>query len=295
MKLPDIISITFLVIAIGSLSIFMALLILSSFCPFIDFFFPNFHKKLIKKFKIYEFLSDFITKLYEAQSLSYIQPSINYEVIEQPKKFDLKFNSPIVSNLIKIDTEKIDEKLNFWLNYYNKHTLYIRRDEKNLIEYKKNVLLNNMKTDKEISNFKQSSNGYKIMLIDLLFKISVCDGSYSEDEDYYIKLTVKEIGMGNSLFQKIKSKYITDKSEFEELLNFMKMFEGKSNEDEIKNAYQILKISENSSKEIAKKAYLKLVKQHHPDKVAYLGAEYVEKANLMIQKINSAYELIENE
>ncbi len=41
------------------------------------------------------------------------------------------------------------------------------------------------------------------------------------------------------------------------------------------------------------KAYLKLVKQHHPDKVAYLGQEYVEKANLMIQKINSAFELIE--
>lgn len=290
----DFFQIIFIVALLIAIVTIIFLIVSSIIIPILKFIFPDFHNTIKKTNEIYLKISDIV------ESMSTINLSIdgrNYNLNnEDVKKYELNFYSPIILNLIKIDKENSEEKLNYWFDLYNKHTLYLPfRTEKDIAVIKKMMLSEKLNVNFELRKYSNSANnGNKVLIIDLLFKIATKDGNYSDDEDYYITATAKKIGMGNTLFQKIKSRYITDKSEFEDFYKFIFMFGDNSKEIELKKAYEILKIPENTSKEIAKAAYLKLVKQHHPDKVAYLGKEYVEKANLMIQKINAAYDLIEN-
>jgi len=60
-------------------------------------------------------------------------------------------------------------------------------------------------------------------------------------------------------------------------------------------AYKILEVDAQVSDEEVRKAYLKMAKKHHPDKVSYLGEEIKQKADDKFKKINEAYEVIKKE
>jgi DnaJ like chaperone protein len=60
----------------------------------------------------------------------------------------------------------------------------------------------------------------------------------------------------------------------------------------LSNAYAIFDLSSAATNDKIKKAYRKLAKLHHPDKVAHLGKFHQEKAKIKFQKILDAYELI---
>ena len=71
--------------------------------------------------------------------------------------------------------------------------------------------------------------------------------------------------------------------------------QAQSNESLIKKYTAVLGVSENASLQEVKKAYRKLVKEYHPDKLAASGMpdDYVEFANAKIREINEAYEYLE--
>lgn len=58
------------------------------------------------------------------------------------------------------------------------------------------------------------------------------------------------------------------------------------------NAYAILEIEKGVSDEAVKKAYRKMAKKYHPDKVAALGPEFQKAAKEKFQKVQQAYETI---
>jgi len=60
-------------------------------------------------------------------------------------------------------------------------------------------------------------------------------------------------------------------------------------------AYKILEVDAQVSDEEVKKAYRKMAKKYHPDKVSYLGEEIKQKADEKFKKINEAYEVIKKE
>ncbi|WP_054740159.1 DnaJ domain-containing protein [Cellulosilyticum ruminicola] len=66
-------------------------------------------------------------------------------------------------------------------------------------------------------------------------------------------------------------------------------------ENLIKKYTAVLGVSENASLADVKKAYRKLVKEYHPDKLAASGMpeDYMEFANQKIREINEAYEYLE--
>ena len=61
------------------------------------------------------------------------------------------------------------------------------------------------------------------------------------------------------------------------------------------NAYKILEITKRATDTEVKKAYRKLVKKHHPDKLRHLGEEYQKGAEEKFRQIQKAYEQIQKE
>lgn len=58
------------------------------------------------------------------------------------------------------------------------------------------------------------------------------------------------------------------------------------------SAYAILEIEKSASDDEVKKAYRKMAKKYHPDKVAALGPEFQKAAKEKFQKVQQAYETI---
>ena len=60
-------------------------------------------------------------------------------------------------------------------------------------------------------------------------------------------------------------------------------------------AYKILELSENASIPEIKKAYRKMVKKYHPDKVIHLGKAHQKGAEEKFRKVQEAYEQLQKE
>lgn len=58
------------------------------------------------------------------------------------------------------------------------------------------------------------------------------------------------------------------------------------------SAFTVLEVDSDATNEEIRKAYYRLARQHHPDKVAHLGPEYVISAKEKFQKISEAYQQI---
>ena len=63
----------------------------------------------------------------------------------------------------------------------------------------------------------------------------------------------------------------------------------------IDNAYKILEIDKSASDSDVKKAYRKMAKKYHPDKLQGLGKEHLKGAQEKFQQIQAAYEKIQKE
>lgn len=60
----------------------------------------------------------------------------------------------------------------------------------------------------------------------------------------------------------------------------------------LEEAYKVLGITPEATDEEVRKAYRKMVIQHHPDKVSNLGEDVKEAATKKLQEINKAKEMI---
>ena len=65
--------------------------------------------------------------------------------------------------------------------------------------------------------------------------------------------------------------------------------------DEVDGAYKILEIKKNASDNEVKKAYRKMVKKYHPDKLRGIGAAHIKGAEEKFRQVQKAYEHIQKE
>ena len=113
----------------------------------------------------------------------------------------------------------------------------------------------------------------RLQLIHFLFGISKADGHVTATE-------VEEI-------RKISGYLYINQNDFESI---KAMFYDASD-----SAYKILEITKSATDSEVKKAYRKMAKKHHPDKLQDLGEEHLKGAKEKFQQIQEAYDKIKKE
>ena len=113
----------------------------------------------------------------------------------------------------------------------------------------------------------------RLQLLHFLFGIAKSDGFVSEKEVEKIRTMAGYLYINSRDFQSIKAMFY----------------------DVSGNAYKILEINKNATNDEVKKAYRRLVKKHHPDKLRHQGPELVKGAEEKFRQIQKAYEQIQKE
>jgi len=113
------------------------------------------------------------------------------------------------------------------------------------------------------------------MMVDVLLRVSVSDGSLSDTEEHLILSAVHIFGFSDETYRKLRSRYV---AEFERY-------------------YAVLGCSRSDSVEWIKKQYRKLVFEYHPDKIMSKGLpdEFLKLAHDKFREIQEAYEYIKQE
>ncbi len=117
------------------------------------------------------------------------------------------------------------------------------------------------------------SHASRLQLIHFLFGIAKADGVVSTSEEQQIHTIANYLYVNDYDYSSIKAMFY----------------------DESDSAYKILEIEKTASNDELKKAYRKMAKKYHPDKLQGVGQEHIAGAKEKFQKIQLAYEKIKKE
>jgi len=113
----------------------------------------------------------------------------------------------------------------------------------------------------------------RLQLLHLLFNISVADGTVNSLETEAIEKMSGYLGIASSDFVSIRNMFVP----------------------ETNSSYKILEIEPSATDDEIKKAYRRMAKKYHPDKVSHLGDEFRKSADEKFKKVNDAYNKIKKE
>mgnify|MGYP005990992443 CR=1 FL=1 len=113
----------------------------------------------------------------------------------------------------------------------------------------------------------------RLQLIHFLFGIAKADGNVTSVEEQEIRKIASYFYINGHDYNSIKAMFY----------------------DESDSAYKILEITKTATNDDIKKAYRKMAKKYHPDKLQNLGEEHHSGAKEKFQNIQSAYEQIKAE
>ncbi|MDT0554268.1 TerB family tellurite resistance protein [Urechidicola vernalis] len=133
---------------------------------------------------------------------------------------------------------------------------------------------NNISTRQVCMQIRQHmTHATRLQLVHFLFGIAKADGHVNESEVEMIHKIANYLYINHHDFESIKAMFYSG----------------------VSNAYKVLEIEKSATDQEVKKAYRKLVKKHHPDKLQHLGEEHLKGAQEKFQQIQKAYETIQNE
>ncbi|WP_242120239.1 TerB family tellurite resistance protein [Aestuariivivens sediminicola] len=113
----------------------------------------------------------------------------------------------------------------------------------------------------------------RLQLVHFLFGIAKADGVATQEEERQIHIMAGYLGISAADYESIKAMFY------------------KSSD----SAYKILEIDKNASNDDIKKAYRKMAKKYHPDKVIHLGEEHRDGAEAKFRQVQDAYEQLQKE
>ncbi len=113
----------------------------------------------------------------------------------------------------------------------------------------------------------------RLQLLHFLFGIAKADGVVTESEIDQIYMIAGYLRISNRDYESIKAMFYNSKD----------------------NAYKILEIDKSATDDEVKKAYRKMAKKYHPDRVVHLGKEHQEGAEEKFRQVQKAYEQLQKE
>ncbi len=113
----------------------------------------------------------------------------------------------------------------------------------------------------------------RLIIIQFLFSIAASDNELLDLEINLIKKISRYLHINDYDFESIKSMFLSKSSN-------------------IDNDYKILELSKDSTDDEVKKAYRKMAKKYHPDKLQGVSDEIIKMAEEKFNKVNQAYERI---
>ncbi|MFD1615967.1 TerB family tellurite resistance protein [Gelatiniphilus marinus] len=178
----------------------------------------------------------------------------------------------LASVVIKADGKQDQRELDFvrqqFLNMYGKERA------NNAFKLFKNISKQNISVRPVCLQIKQMmDHPSRLQLIHFLFGIAKADGFVTQKEVNQIYTIAGYLGISSRDYESIKA-----------------MFYNSSD-----NAYKILEIDKSATNDAIKKAYRKMAKKYHPDKVIHLGEEHQKGAEEKFRQVQMAYEQLQKE
>ncbi len=127
---------------------------------------------------------------------------------------------------------------------------------------------------------KIKSHAVRLQLVHFMFAIAEADGNISQAEANAIQLISSHLGISTKDFKSIHA-----------------MFMGghRIASVDMDTYYTILEVDPKATDEEVKKAYRRMAKKYHPDRVSSLGEDVQKAAKLKFQKLLEAYEMVKKE
>ena len=128
------------------------------------------------------------------------------------------------------------------------------------------------------------------MFLEILLSMAYADGQLSLQEKYILDRVCRTLGVSELQFELIHNRVRASQEQFRGRFNDQFQRSG----DELKVAYGVLGVNENATDAELKKAYRRLMSQHHPDKLVAKGLpeEMMRIAKEKTQDIQTAYDKI---
>jgi len=132
-----------------------------------------------------------------------------------------------------------------------------------------------------------------LLFLEIQIQVAFADGSLDEDEREALHKIANGLGYSAKELDKLLEMIIAGAS-FHQQGQSGRNNSFESSGKHLENAYKVLGVTDKSSASEIKKAYRKLMSQHHPDKLVAKGLppEMMETAKQKTQDIQAAYELI---
>ncbi|MDO1502285.1 TerB family tellurite resistance protein [Winogradskyella maritima] len=178
----------------------------------------------------------------------------------------------LASIVIKADGKQDQRELDFVRQQFT--NMYGKERANHAFKLFKNVTKQTISTRQVCTQIRvMMDHPSRLQLIHFLFGIAKADGIVTEDELKQIYTIAGYLNISNRDFESIKA-----------------MFYNSSD-----NAYKILEISKSVTDDEVKKAYRRMAKKYHPDRVSHLGKEHQAGAEEKFRQVQQAYEHIQKE
>jgi len=187
----------------------------------------------------------------------------------------LRLSSLMIKADGHIDEEEIKTVRDFFYESFGN-----QKATKLFIELKKNPPIPNNIND-IIDTIKSRIQPNKLYsIIQFLYSISVSDGHLAVSEDEFIFSVGKRMGFTTKRLDEIRRQFVLNDQE------------SQSENNENSNYLNRLGLSGNPSKEEIKKAYRRLAKEYHPDKLVGVNQTIKKIAEEKFKEIKEAYDFL---